>query len=113
MEIGAPEDDPFVVETCSAIFQIKYVALMVKLYKIPFIYRRSSPIYPFVFTTGNVSKIPQFIDVTKPTVIVFHGWSGSGTSAFMRNVTAVYLSRVSVEMFFFCLVIKGMGNKEK
>ncbi|XP_023727966.1 phospholipase A1-like isoform X4 [Cryptotermes secundus] len=61
---------------------------------------RSSPIFPFAFTTGNISKIPQFMDVTKPTVMVFHGWTGSETSSFMRNVTAVYLSRVDANAFF-------------
>jgi predicted alpha/beta-fold hydrolase len=62
-------------------------------------------VYPYVFTTGNVSKIPDFIDATKITVLVFHGWTGSETSSFMRNVTAAYLSRVSVEIISFCRVI--------
>jgi predicted alpha/beta-fold hydrolase len=49
--------------------------------------------------------MPDFINVTKPTVIVFHGWTGSETSSFMRNVTAVYLLRVGVEMLSFCRVL--------
>jgi predicted alpha/beta-fold hydrolase len=67
-----------------------------------FNFRRSNVVYPFVFTTGNASKILDFVNVTKPTVIVFHGYSGSETSSFMRNVTAVYLSRVSIENLAFC-----------
>jgi predicted alpha/beta-fold hydrolase len=52
-----------------------------------------------VFTSENISRIPDFYDVTKPTALVFHGWMGSESSSFMRNVTTAYLSRVSGVVF--------------
>jgi hypothetical protein len=61
-----------------------------------FIPHRSNHIYPSVFTSRNISKIRDYYSVQLPTVIVFHGWWGSETSSYERNVTAVYLTRVSV-----------------
>ncbi|GFG28115.1 hypothetical protein Cfor_05165, partial [Coptotermes formosanus] len=54
---------------------------------------RHHPIYPSVFTPKNISKIRDYYNVQIPTVIVFHGWWGSETSPYERNVTAVYLTR--------------------
>jgi hypothetical protein len=63
----------------------------------------SNAFYPVVFTSENISKIPEFSDVTKKTAMVFHEWMGSEALSFMRNVTTAYLSRVSVATFVLYL----------
>lgn len=63
----------------------------------PFFFpHRANPVHPSVFTSQNISKIRDCYNVQLPTVIVFHGWWGSETSTYERNLTAVYLTRVSV-----------------
>ena len=61
---------------------------------------RSNPQYPVVFSTTNVSKIKDYYDATKPTLILFHGWLGSEDSSEVRNISGVYLEQVSVANFF-------------
>ncbi|XP_023727963.1 phospholipase A1-like isoform X1 [Cryptotermes secundus] len=60
----------------------------------------SNAVYPSVFTTGNISKITDFLDVTKPTLIVIPTWLSSEDSSAIRNVTTVYVSRVNANGIF-------------
>ena len=63
-------------------------------------FHRSNPTYPVVFSTANFSLIQGYYDVSKPTVIVIHGYLQSEDSSYMRNITGVYLTKVSVARFF-------------
>jgi hypothetical protein len=56
--------------------------------------------YPVVFSTANFSKIQDYYDVSKPTVIVIHGHGQSEDTSEMRNITANYLLKVSVTRYF-------------
>jgi len=67
--------------------------LVVKCWK-RILFHRSNPVYPYVFTPNNLSTIQEYYNATKPAVLVLHGWTGSEISSFLRNITAVYLTRV-------------------
>jgi hypothetical protein len=70
--------------------------------------------YPVVFSAANFSKIQDYYNASKPTVIVIHGFLESENSYYMRNITAVYLTKVSAADLFlrydFSREIKKLKN---
>jgi hypothetical protein len=69
-------------------------------YSTVYFFHRSNPTYPVVFSPANFSLIEGYYDASKPTVILIHGYLQTGNTFYMRNVTGVYLTKVSVARFF-------------
>jgi len=80
----------------------KFSAIFTSLkYSTVHFFHRSNPTYPVVFSTANFSQIRGYYNASKPTVIVFHGHGQSQDTPEMRNITGVYLTKVSADRFSF------------
>jgi hypothetical protein len=76
-----------------------------------FVCRSSNTDNPPVFTAGNLSKIPDFLNVAEPVEIFFHGWLNSASTPGIMNITDLYSSRVSAQTLSFCGAIHGTDYK--
>ena len=78
-----------ILNTDSALFRCAKITLVFSnaLKITVHFFHRSNPTNPVVFSTANFFEIHSCYDVSKPTVIVIHGYLEQEDSPYMRNIT--------------------------